>query len=131
MSLITKEQFSKCISLIQRLYQKEDEINAFLKRVCEEGYCEGVYTDAILTIEELLIDMLEPAVVSPDESLIGYFIYELDFGKNKITYQPEFINYEITTDTDISDASKLYDFLQNKYQYFLKEKESDERIFHE
>lgn len=114
--LITKQQFITIINLIKQIVEKDKLINKFVKDISEAGYSSGAYLSEILILEEMLQSALEPYLVNSSESLIDYFIFDLDFGQKPILQTIDFSDYIIDSKTNLSTAENLYDFLLKKHQ---------------
>lgn len=124
---ITKQQFITIIKLIKQLSDKAELLNKFVNDVSESGYSSGAYLSEILILEELLQASLEPDIIDPSESLIDYFIYDLEFGTKPILHEMDFTNYIIDSNTDLSTPESLYDFLVNNYQNIEEENKNAEK----
>jgi hypothetical protein len=79
--MLTKEQFVNAMSKIKELRGIERKINDSLKLLSEDF--GGFYLGKAM---ELTVDILKMAMDDEGkDSWIDYFLYELDFGKNKMS----------------------------------------------
>lgn len=100
---ISKEDFCKIINRLQKSLDKQDEINHVLGAVIETG-------DLSDTVVELLEKLMNIETDDSYGSDIGYFVWELDFGRN---WTPDSITDMNGNSIDFSTAEKLYDYLVN------------------
>lgn len=97
---ITKDVFIKTLDAIKEYHTKIDNINNVLKDNCE---------DAILyppSLESTLINVLEDAF-NDETDIIGYFIYELEFGEK---WHAGCVT-ENNKDIKMQTPEELYDYL--------------------
>lgn len=121
--IITKQQFITIINVIKQLVEKDK----FVKDISEAEYSSGAHLSEILILEEMLQSVLEPYIVNSSESLIDYFIFDLDFGQKPILQTIDFTDYIIDSKTDLSTAENLYDFLLTKYQIIEEENKNAQK----
>lgn len=101
---ITKQEFVKAMNDIHKQYQFEEKMSDSIKEVYDVQYA--------LPNESLIKGMVELlnslTGESDKESMIDYFIYDLDFGKksNKLKVYNGIVEYQLST------PELLYDFLE-------------------
>lgn len=103
MKEISKEKFVSIMETIKKEYNHVIKVNSLLNQIFEDGggypqmYC---YNELVELLKFLFND-------DNNDSIIDYYIYELDFGKDWykgcITVNKE--------DIDISNSEKLYEYL--------------------
>ena len=104
---ITKEQFVHYINFIKERKEKEDIFNEFFTEEFEDSifYPYSRY-------ETELVNLLEVIFEDVDNN-IGYFIYELDFGR--LDFANECITNEDGTTVSLTTPEELYDYLVKEY----------------
>ena len=108
--LITKEEFVSVLNFMQSQDAKFDSL-------CEtlEGLAPGFRVDFLpnLSYNEQIIKLLNILVCSPEQdSLIDYFIYELDWGRYEKSNTALMFRGE---PIDLSTPEKLYDAIVKVY----------------
>ena len=101
---ITKQEFVKAMNDIHKQYQFEEKMSDSIKEVYDVQYAlpnESLIKGMI----ELLNSLTEE---SDKESMIDYFVYDLDFGKksDKLKVYHGIVEYQLST------PELLYDFLE-------------------
>lgn len=97
---MTKEQFVKTISEIKEYHRKLNNIQTVLEENCE---------DTIFwppSLENTLVEVLKDSF-NDETDIIGYFIYELEFGDQ---WNPGCIE-ENGKDVKMQTPEELYDYL--------------------
>ena len=101
---ITKQEFVKAMNDIHKQYQFEEKMSDSIKEVYDVQYA--------LPNESLIKGMVELlnslTGESDKESMIDYFIYDLDFGKKSNNLK---VIYE-KVECQLSTPELLYDFLE-------------------
>ena len=110
---MTKKKFCEIIDYL-RMANDAD------RKVDEARYiCRSEYMGSDLSyLSEQVIELLA-MIMNANEDIIGYFCYELDFGRSELAPYCEFDEFgengELTEKTyDLSSAEKFYDYLANK-----------------
>lgn len=98
---ITKEEFCKIIDRLQKSWDKQNQIIDALGAVIDTGDVSDMVVDLLNKLMELESDELFG-------SDIGYFCWELDFGRK---WTPDSIQDINGNPIDISTSEKLYDYL--------------------
>lgn len=105
---ITKQEFVKAMNDIHKQYQFEEKMSDSIKEIYDVQYA--------LPNESLIKGMIELlnslTGESDKESMIDYFIYDLDFGKksDKLKVYNGIVEYQLST------PELLYDFLEIFYK---------------
>lgn len=99
---MSKESFLKNIGYIESLWNRAELIYD-----SSEGSINLYEIEAIWKVVEALIDLMAERLCDFGGD-IGFFIYELDFGRN---YKEGCIKTRNGTIVDFSTAEKLYDYL--------------------
>lgn len=97
---MTKEQFVKAINSIKEYHTKIDNIQTVLEENCEDV----VFWPP--SLEDTLVKVLEDSF-NDNTDIIGYFIYELEFGTQ---WKPGCIE-ENEKDIKMQTPEDLYDYL--------------------
>ena len=110
--MISKEDFVKSISAIQKAFECENELNDVFKKygVGSEIYLSGMCADAIVNLLHIIFGAAD------EEEWISYFCFDLNFGKD---FQKGTIVCVDGSKPDMFTAEDLYDFL-------IEELENDE-----
>lgn len=110
--MISKEKFVKYINFIKELDDRESKLQDGLQACFGKenvGYV-SVFNEVVPKMIEMLCDLVE-IEYNKDRHIgdeIQYFIYELDYGKNKGSDKAvEFDNKTF----DLSTPEKLYDYI--------------------
>lgn len=115
---IEKKEFVEIMNSLKEIREAEDKATEALQVLGIEGYF-SIYK-ATSIIEKILAIEFDD---DEDNDYIGYFIYELEFGKN---YYDGIITESDGTPIPMSTSEELYDFLvYNMYEKeakFIKEK---------
>lgn len=105
--MISKEKF---VEIIEKL-RKTNDLQDFIQKTINES---GIDSDFIyghsfvIAHEEIVVDLLT-VIMNDDDDDIGYFIYELDYGRN---WEPGYVTDKDGNDIDaFQSADKLYDYL--------------------
>ena len=102
-TVISKEKFIACIRNIENEIRFDEELTKLYSSY--GGIPPHISPDCICMFVDLLDDLM-----SPEERLVCYFCFQLDFGKNSA-----YNDYEVDGNIiDLSTAEKLYDYLVNK-----------------
>lgn len=99
--MLTFEQFQDQMSKLKVLFEKDAKVNDFIREMTFDGY-GFFFGDAINQIIDLLILLMDD---NPQDSLIEYFVYDLDFGKD---WQVGMVT-ERKPGTQIPDKDKVYE----------------------
>lgn len=99
-----KEQFVKIIDEIKEYKRKLNNIQTVLEENCEDS----VFWPP--SLEDTLIDTLS-IIFDDGYDDIGYFIYELEFGKY---WEPGTVTTDDGKDIKMQTAEDLYDYLIEK-----------------
>ena len=99
--LIDKNTFVRSIEDVHRTLNYIDEFNDFLDDYGAEGY---VFPP---TCVDSTVELLS-LVVGDTDDWVGYFCYELDFGKN---WKEGCIHDEDGNNVKLTSPEELYDFL--------------------
>ena len=97
---MTKEMFVKAINEIKNYHTKLDNIQTVLEENCQ---------DAVFwppTLEDTLVNVLEDCL-NDKTDLVGYFIYELEFGSEWERGRSQ----DDGKDSKLSTPEELYDYL--------------------
>jgi len=108
--MITKQEF---VDIIEKLKQVNDFVDETNKKARElnDAIISDFYNTSSLSIshETIVVKLLEN--MFNDKDLLGWWIYELDYGRKfKIGYLQEQKNGKMVS-IDLSTAEKLYDYL--------------------
>ena len=112
--LISKEEFVKQLEYIRITRERFNNLSEALEALAPEYRCDFFPND---DFEDHIVDLLNTLMFEePHDSLIAYFLYELDFGvwpedgePGKITVG--YLEEECVREYDISTPAKLYDAL--------------------
>ena len=102
-----KEQFIKTIEALQKQYEHDE-------RVCDllsEAYPESTimpYDNSIIINQ--ILDFLKSEFNDQEDSIIEYFIYELDYGKK---YKKGMVTDSDGSEIELKTANDLWDYLVN------------------
>ena len=112
--MINKKMFVDCISAIQQQEEHDKKcIEAFQAILNEDriviGYNNSKLSQQLITLLETILD--------DKGGWIGYFIYELDYGKD---YTEGCITNKDNFSIDISTIENLYEFLLKESFYTYK-----------
>ena len=102
-----KKTFIKAIEAIKAQLEHDHNVSTQLGRVFSDAFEANLYYDNHF-LSEGLLNVLQVELGDKGE-WIGYFCYELDFGKK---YKPGCATNADGTNIDLSTAGKLYDFLK-------------------
>lgn len=102
---ISKEQFVKIINKLE----KHDD---YMVKLYDEF---GIDFDKIPYVDDELVELLD--ALTNDEKWVGYYCYELDFGKE---YEAGMVTMDEVL-IDISTPEKLYNMLENDWDREQKE----------
>lgn len=107
---LTKEEFVEYIGEILETSKKDNEFSEAIEKICGgDCWVIGAYSKEISIMISLLAKVMGlPADNTPDENIIQYFVYDLDFGKE---YTEGCFTEIDGTSIDISTAEKLYDYI--------------------
>ena len=112
--LISREEFVKCIDRLREATDLVDKIDDIMRESRDNIKNDFMNAASLqITHEQIVIDLLEK-LTHDDEiySDIGYFIYELDYGRE---YKPGMIKDNDGNELDFSTAGNLYDYLSKNY----------------
>ena len=112
--LISREEFVKCIDRLREATDLVDKIDDIMRESRDNIKNDFMNAASLqITHEQIVIDLLEK-LTHDDEiySDIGYFIYELDYGRE---YKPGMIKDNDGNELDFSTAGSLYDYLSKNY----------------
>ena len=112
--LISREEFVKCIDRLREATDLVDKIDDIMRESRDNIKNDFMNAASLqITHEQIVIDLLEK-LTHDDEiySDIGYFIYELDYGRE---YKPGMIKDNDGNELDFSTAGSLYDYLFKNY----------------
>ena len=101
-----KQLFIKTIDIVEKQEKLDSENAELLAKVFPNAWSANLLYDTTIIIDQL-IKILE-IEMNDEDNWIGYFCYELDFGKD---YKEGSITEKDDSIIDLSNASKLYDFL--------------------
>lgn len=105
-NIVSKEMFCKILNHIKSQNDLFEELNKTLEKICP-GFYTNVYPNC--KSESIILEILDSQFgFTPSDSLIDYFVYDLNFGQDT-----EMIK-NLSADgkpIDISTPEKLYDFL--------------------
>lgn len=106
---MTKKQFIKHIKRLQELTEERDRINDILKNSkLSDGFSEGLF--GTTWYEVLITDILKDAF-NDESDWIGYWIYELEFGK---TYKKGCVKTPNGKNIPLKTIDDLYNLLTKK-----------------
>ena len=101
-----KKTFANYINKIMRLSDLEDQINNLVRDVDDlEGYHSYTW------LQDDVLGLLEEIMDDTQDSLIGYFVYELNFGRE---YRDGCIEDADGTPIKITTPEELYDELERR-----------------
>lgn len=109
--MITKEQFVAILKTLEETDKQEEKLNDVMTTMCPEFY---VHFYPTWKYKSIIIDLLNQEFYGKMDfneeydSDIGYFIYDLNYGKN---WTETSLTELDGTPIDISTAEKLYDYL--------------------
>lgn len=101
-----KELFISTMAKIEELHHEQELFNDVLKRLDPEfggGYINSKAIDTLVNLLKVLVD--------DEYDNIGYYIWELDFGKK---YEDGMITSADGEILKMSNAGELYDFIQSE-----------------
>lgn len=109
--MITKEEFIKYIDNIKKSLEMEDDLNEWIRKYSDGGWC--IFNPLWQIIEDEIKLMTDNICGKQDYEVddIDYFIFELEFGTK---WKPGTIT-ENGKDIDWSTSEKLYDYMVNTY----------------
>lgn len=108
--MISREKFKQYINIIKQLEEKESLfINTINKLSDGEGGVSFIYGQPIITIIDLLCSCFNIDYSNTDNDPISYFMYELDWGKDKMS--KDCIHYKDGTKISLTNLDELYDYL--------------------
>lgn len=100
---IRKEEFVEIINDIKSVNNYSNGLNNYFKKHNVDGYLiQPDCTSAVIKLLHILFDK------TPNEELIDYFIFELDFGSK---WKSGTIKGNDGLDIKLSTAEELYDYL--------------------
>jgi hypothetical protein len=105
---LSRDEFERIIDRLREstdLVSKVDELFRDSRDNVECDFCNGA---SLQISHESIVVLLLKKIMRDTYDNIGYFIYELDYGRK---YAPGMIKDENNQDIDFSTAGKLYDFL--------------------
>lgn len=105
--MISKEIFVRTIYQLKEARDLQNNINDNINK-CEYIEKDFLFGESYIVAHENLVIMLLKEIMNDQWDDIGYFIYELDFGRD---YKEGMITEEDGTIIDFSTAEKLYDYL--------------------
>lgn len=116
--MISKDRFVEYINYIDNLIKKERKFNKDLSKCFGAQNVNSIFifTDVIEKMRKMLCDLMKIDYRIDDVfdggDIIGYFMYERDFGREPGSDKciSEFINDEEVF-YDISSPEKLYDYI--------------------
>lgn len=107
---MTKETFVSVMNGMKKTREKIQKIEDVLSETCEDSvYCPPSDTN-------ILLDLLSDLFIDKND-WIGYFIYELDFGKR---WKKGMITEEDGTDVKMETPFDLYDVLIKDQKYYMR-----------
>ena len=119
--MISKSEFVKIINNIKDYHEKEEKLTKYLHEFFMNGHSVVDFgSELIYTIVKLLAKNISEKYETPLKVTINWFIYENDFGKNKLSI------YDILKDGTqkeykITSVEKLYAHIVA----YLKERNTD------
>lgn len=123
--LISKEEFCKYISILNKQDEKEALITKTFRQVDENADVSfiSLYSSERTAILNLLNVVMDAEINPQIGSDIEYFCYDLDFGKVYEDGKKDWIKDENNKIIDLSTAEKLYDYLiEEHFRRNTKEK---------
>lgn len=99
--LLSKEKFCETMDQIKEAWDYNDKLNSFFRDNHVDGY---LYQPDCLDVAVNLLKYL----FSDDNDWIGYYVYELDWGKK---YHPGCVIDKDGTDIILKTSEDLYEFL--------------------
>lgn len=107
--MLTKKQFKKHILRLKELTNEQDKINNVMKKSkLADGFNVGLF--GITWYEDLIIKILKDTF-NDKSDWIGYWIYELDFGKD---YKKGCVKSKEGKNIPLKTIDDLYNLLNNK-----------------
>ena len=101
--MLSKEEFVKVINELQRLDEQQDKLCDVMNEMNPDF---SVYFYPLSRPIEIVISLLNKMFNQDVDSVIDYYAFELDWGKNEMgIYEDNGVEYHLT------DAEKLYDYL--------------------
>lgn len=119
--LLSKEYFVKYINRLRDATDLQDKIDKLMRESRDNIENDFMNASSLqITHEPIVIDLLVK-LTHDDEiySDIGYFIYELDYGRK---YKKGMVEDGDGNEIDFSNAEGLYDYLHKVYNYSTKQK---------
>lgn len=108
--MLSREKFKYYINIIKDLEEKEESFRNVVDKLSDgEGGISFIYGQPIITIIDLLCSCFNIDYSNTDNDPISYFIYELDWGKDKMS--KDCIDYEDGTKISLTNLDELYDYL--------------------
>lgn len=110
---LTKKKFCEIINYLRMANDADQKVDE------ARGICRSEYMGSDLSyLSEQVIELLA-MITNVSEDIIGYFCYELDFGRSEIASYCEFDEFDdngelIEKTYDLSTAEKFYDYLINR-----------------
>lgn len=108
--MISRELFIKTIDAIEKQFKHDEKCEQAIKVLFEDGQGFYDYSEVLLALENVLMEIFDDKT----NEWIGYFVYELDFGKkwtkNSVTHEVDGKKISIL----MRDAGELYDYLTRK-----------------
>ena len=105
--MITKQEFIEIINKLKKANDFVNETNNKAKKL-DDAIMSDFFNASSLSIshENIVVKLLEN--MFNDKDIIGWWLYELDYGRE---YKKGYLKDENGFDIDVSTASKLYDYL--------------------
>lgn len=113
--LISKDEFVDCINRLQEANDLTNKIDNLMRETRDNIENDFMNGASLQINHESMVIKLLCKLMHDDEvySDIGYFIYELDYGRE---YTPGMIKDKDGTEIDFSTPDKLYDYLAKRIE---------------
>lgn len=102
---MNKDLFIDTINQIEELHRESEEVNSVLKKIDPEFGGGYIHNKSITILENLV-----KALVNDQYDNIGYYMWEIDFGKG---YKDGMITDADGNNIRLSNASELYDLIMS------------------
>lgn len=108
--MISREKFKHYMNIIKELEEKESLFIDTINKLSDgEGGISFIYSQPIIALQNLLCECFDIDYEDSDYDPIGYFIYELNWGKDEMS--KDCIWYDNNNKISLTNLDELYDYL--------------------
>ena len=105
---LSKEEFCSILERLKEAKDLVDKVDDLFNKSRENIENDFVNGASLQISHESTVVKLLKFIMNDQDDLIGYFIYELDYGRK---YEAGMIQDENGKDIDISSSEKVYDYI--------------------